>query len=314
MPSKMGKTSKTSQTGAKQAVGGASKTAAKKAATPKDAVRKPAASKKAAKASGASAAKAGLAAKTKTNAKAKTKVKTKPRTKGTPAIAKTTAVGVTARRATAGRPARLSREKVLAASMELLEQGPVEQFTLAKLAKSLDTVSMALYNYFPSRDALLEAIGDHICMQFEMPPAKRDQRWQDTLMQWLWTFKAHAERYPIVLKVMGVNGNSSPGWLRITLTVSRTLYAQGFRGHDLALHVWLFCSYAVAVVFNELQGGHFRSGISLSHIDRLEPDEQEFLLMLRKHNMTLTTDEVLELAFQQMIGNLEREVARIQGV
>ncbi|WP_116364061.1 TetR/AcrR family transcriptional regulator [Parahaliea mediterranea] len=197
--------------------------------------------------------------------------------------------------------------------MELLEQGPVEQFTLAKLAKSLDTVSMALYNYFPSRDALLEAIGDHICMQFEMPPAKPNQRWQDTLMQWLWTFKAHAERYPIVLKVMGVNGNSSPGWLRITLTVSRTLYAQGFRGHDLALHVWLFCSYAVAVVFNELLGSVFRSGISLSHIDKLEPDEQEFLLMLRKHNMTLTTDEVLELAFQQMISNLEREVERIQG-
>ncbi|TXS89835.1 hypothetical protein FV139_19065 [Parahaliea maris] len=86
--------------------------------------------------------------------------------------------------------------------------------------------------------------------------------------------------------------------MRIILTVSRTLYGLGFRGHDLALHTWLFCSYAAAVVFNELQGSVFRSGISLSHIDQLEPDEQGFLLMLRKHNMTLTIDEVLELAFQ----------------
>lgn len=290
--------SKTSETDAEQVASGTSETAAKKPATRKVSAKKPAASKKVAEASGTSI----------------DKTETRSRTKSSATSSKTTAGAVAPRRSAAGRPARLSREKVLAASMELLERGPVEQFTLAKLAKSLDTVSMALYNYFPSRDALLEAIGDHICMQFEMPPAKRNQRWQDALMQWLRTFKAHAERYPIVLKVMGVNGNSSPGWLRITLTVSRTLYAQGFRDHDLALHSWLFCSYAVAVVFNELQGGHFRSGISLSHIDKLEPDEQDFLLMVRKHSMTLTSDEVLELAFQQMISNLEREVERIQNV
>ncbi len=257
--------------------------------------------------------------KTKTKAKAKTKAgASKPagkRVRKAAARSKTPqgAEATTDRRSRAGRPPRLSREKVLNASMTLLEQMPVEQFTLARLAKSLDTVSMALYNYFPSRDALLEAIGDHVCMQFEMPPPRRNQRWQDTLMQWLWSFKDHAERYPIVIKVMGVNGNSSPGWLRITLTVSRTLHEQGFRGHDLALHTWLFCSYAIAVVFNELEGSVFRSGISLSHIDKLEPDEQEFLLMLRKHNLTLTSDEVLDLAFRQMIDNLEREVERIQG-
>ncbi len=216
------------------------------------------------------------------------------------------------RTGSAGRPPRLSRRMVLEASMELLEKGPVEQFTMARVAKSLDTVSMALYNYFPSRNALLEAIGDHVCMQFEMPPPKRNQTWQDTLMQWLWAFKEHAERYPIILKVMGVDGKNSPGWLRITLTVSKTLYEQGMRDHQLALHVWLFCSYAVAIVFNEIEGSVFRTGYSLADLDKLDPDEQEFLLMMRKHNITLSSDEVLELAFGQIIGNLEREIEALQ--
>lgn len=211
----------------------------------------------------------------------------------------------------AGRPPRLSRKMVLENAMELLQQGPVEDFTMAKVAASLDTVSMALYNYFPSRQALLAAVADHICMRFKMPPRKRNQTWQETLRQWLWTFKKQADEYPIILKVMGIDGKSSPGWLRITLTVSRTLYDLGFRDRALALHSWMFCSIAIALVFNEREGSIFRSPISLTDIDHLEPDEQDFLIMLRRHHSDLSSEEVLELGFSQIIANIERELDKL---
>ena len=209
----------------------------------------------------------------------------------------------------AGRPARLSREMVLDAAIDLLAQAPVEQFTMARLAAALDTVSMALYNYFPSRDALLAAIADHICLQFKMPKPRPDQSWQDTLLQWLWALKKHTDKYPVILKAMGAEGRNSAGWLRITLTVSRTLYAQGLRDHDLALHAWMFCSNALAIIFFEREGSIFRSPISLAHVDLLDPDDQDFLIMLRKYNVALTTDEILELGFSQLIANMERELA-----
>ncbi|MAT95251.1 MAG: hypothetical protein CME59_21990 [Halioglobus sp.] len=201
---------------------------------------------------------------------------------------------------------------VLQRSIELLDEGPVEEFTLARVAAALDTVSMALYNYFPSRNALLAAIADDICMRFKMPEPRRNQSWQETLRQWLWTFQEHANNYPIILKVMAVDGRSSPGWLRITLTVSRTMYEQGMRDHQLALQSWMFCSNAIAIVFNERQGSIFRTSISLADVDKLDPDEQEFLLMLRRHNASLTSDEVLELGFSQLIANLEREIALLK--
>lgn len=215
-------------------------------------------------------------------------------------------------RSAAGRPPRLSRKMVLDKAMQLLEEGPVEDFTMARVAASLDTVSMALYNYFPSRKALLAAVADHICLRFKMPPRKRNQSWQDTLWQWLWTFKKLSDEYPFVLKVMGVDGKSSPGWLRVTLTVSRTLHEIGFREHKLAVHSWMFCSNAIALVFNEREGSIFRSPISLSDIDELEPDEQDFLIMLRRYHSDIASEEVLELGFQGIIANVERELATME--
>jgi hypothetical protein len=209
--------------------------------------------------------------------------------------------------AASGRPPRLSRDAILQKSIELLEQCPypIEGFTLARVAEELDTVSMALYNYFPSREALLSAVADHICMQFKMPPPTPDQRWQETLRTWLWNFKKHAERYPVIFKVMGVDGQMSAGWLRISMTVGKTLHTQGMRGKELAMHSWLFCSNAVALVLYELTQNTFRSPISLSHLEELEPHEQDFFLMLRPHHVQISSGELLEEGFNQLITILE---------
>jgi AcrR family transcriptional regulator len=217
--------------------------------------------------------------------------------------------------AASGRPARLSREAILEKSIQLLDQYPypVESFTLARVAEELDTVSMALYNYFPSREALLSAVADHICMQFKMPPPTLDQTWQETLRTWLWTFKKHAERYPVIFKVMGVDGQTSAGWLRISMTVGKTLQAQGMRDKELAVNSWLFCSTAIALVLYELTQNTFRSPISLSHLEELEPHEQEFFLMLRPHHTQISSGELLEEGFNQLITILELKLNAKKG-
>lgn len=214
------------------------------------------------------------------------------------------------RATSAGRPARLSRDMVLQKSIELLDEYPypMDGFTLARVAEELDTVSMALYNYFPSRDALLSAVADYVCMQFSMPKAKPGQTWQETLESWLWTFRKHAERYPVIFKVMGFDGHTSAGWLRVTLTVSKTLYAQGMRGKDLALNSWLFCLNAIALVHSEVSYNIFRSPISLSHLEELAADEQDFLLMLRPYHTQISSEDALREGFHQLIQNLELKV------
>lgn len=212
----------------------------------------------------------------------------------------------------AGRPARLSREGILAASIELLESESADAFTLARVARKLDTVSMALYNYFPSREALLNAVADDVCMRFEMPRVRAGQTWQKKLRAWLKGLRALAEQHPVILQVFGVDGQTTAGWLRVSSKVSRTLYAEGLRGRDLALHSYLFCSQAIALVMFEHMGASFHSSLSLSHIDDLEPEEQDFLLELRPYHIQLSTDDVLNEGFEQIIRALEQKLSSLK--
>jgi AcrR family transcriptional regulator len=214
--------------------------------------------------------------------------------------------GPKAKSAPRGRPARLSREKILATSVALLDQMhyPFDEFTLARVAEELDTVSMALYNYFPSRSALLGSAADHICMQFKMPKARPDQSWETTLYQWLWAFQKLAKRKPVVFQLMGYDGKMSAGWLRITTTVTRTLHEQDMDGRELALNTWLFCTKAVALVQTEVLYSAFRTPIALSHLDQLDPQEQETVLMLRRYSEPITSEEALEEGFRELIASI----------
>jgi len=217
-----------------------------------------------------------------------------------------------ARRASSpGRPARLSREMILEKSVEVLAVHSTEGFTLARVADSLDTVSMALYNYFPSREALLAAVADHVCKQFRMPKAKAGQGWQDTLRAWLWAVKKHAEQNPVIFKVMGVDGRTSVGWLSITYTVGKTLHEQGLRGRELAASVWLFCAQAIGLLMGEYGQGNFRASLPLSYLEQLKPEQQEFFLQLRGYQAPLSSEELLEQGFNDLIANLERKLAAL---
>lgn len=209
-----------------------------------------------------------------------------------------------------GRPARLSREAILAASIALLEEEPVENFTLARVAKRLDTVSMALYNYFNSREALLCAVADEICMGFKLRRPRAGQSWQKKLRGWLEDVHKLADRHPVILKVLGVDGQTTAGWLRVTVTVTRTLYDEGMRGKELAVTSYLFCSQAVALIMFESMGASFHSALSLNHIEELGAAEQEFVLdKLRPFHSRLTSDDILDAGFNELIEGLERKMA-----
>jgi len=209
-----------------------------------------------------------------------------------------------------GRPARLSREAILAASIALLEEEPVENFTLARVAKRLDTVSMALYNYFNSREALLCAVADEICMGFKLRRPRAGQSWKKKLRGWLEDVHKLADRHPVILKVLGVDGQTTAGWLRVTVTVTRTLYDEGMRGKELAVTSYLFCSQAVALIMFESMGASFHSALSLNHIEELGAAEQEFVLdKLRPFHSRLTSDDILNAGFNELIEGLERKMA-----
>ena len=200
---------------------------------------------------------------------------------------------------------------IIEASLELLRLHSVEGFTLARVAAKLDTVSMALYNYFPSREALLAECANHIGKQFVMPRPKKGQDWKKSLRDWLWTLRDLGERYPVIFKIAGVEGKTSAGWLRITRVVGTILYHLGFRDKELALTSWLVCLQAHALVQAEVTDGGFHTALSLSRLEELEPEEQAHFLMLRPYyEGGISGADVMEAGFADIVANIERKIPK----
>lgn len=207
-----------------------------------------------------------------------------------------------------GRPRRLSPEMIIEASIELLREVSAEGFTLARVAEKLDTVSMALYNYFPSREALLAEVANHISKQFRMPRRKPGQHWKKTLRDWLWTLRELGGKYPVIFKISGVDGKTSAGWLRITVVPGQLLQGLGFRGKELALANWLLCMQAHALVQAEVTDAGFHSELSLSRLEELDAAEQAHFLALRPFHARVTGEDIMEQGLLDIIAAIERKI------
>ena len=155
-----------------------------------------------------------------------------------------------------GRPPRVSSDQVVQGALELLAETPLEQFSLNMLARHLGLSVMALYTYFPSRDALLEAVGVRVFELFEAPEPQDD--WQAYLMEWLRALRRHVVAHPVAFKLMGWNGHVGAAWLGVSMPIAELLKAQGLSGERLALAVTWFTTAAVGMLQGARNSGSFR--------------------------------------------------------
>lgn len=131
-----------------------------------------------------------------------------------------------------GRPHRTSREQMVAATLDMLEEHGLPNFTMAKLAAKLGISVMALYTYFPSRDALLDAVAESVFASFE-PPLDAET-WRERIRSWQDSLYKVFEQRPIAFKLIKWDEHLSPAWMSMMLPVVRILRAAGLSDEKLA--------------------------------------------------------------------------------
>jgi AcrR family transcriptional regulator len=204
-----------------------------------------------------------------------------------------------------GRPARISRENIIDKTMEMLATCDVDDFKIKSLAEELNTVSMAIYNYFSSREELLEVVADEVCLLFKLPKSKPGDSWQVRLLAWLWAFKKHADRYPVIHNVINIEGHMAAGWFRVTTPVTQILHEVGLRDKKLALVSYLFVCSAVSMIGIESTSAVLRKPAAFTHFERLNIEEQQLMMSIRPHMATITEKEVFDTFFAQLIHGIE---------
>ena len=172
-----------------------------------------------------------------------------------------------------GRPPRVTNEQVVQGALDLLAEIPLEQFSLNMLARHLSLSVMALYTYFPSRDALLEAVGVRVFELFEAPAPQDD--WQAYLLEWMRALRRHVIAHPVAFKLMGWNGHVGAAWLGVSMPIAELFKNQGLSGERLALAMTWFTTAAVGMLQGARDSDRFRQMKAIAAVDALPPGQRD---------------------------------------
>jgi TetR/AcrR family tetracycline transcriptional repressor len=138
------------------------------------------------------------------------------------------------RRRTSRDRAGLSREKVLDAALDLVDQVGAEGLSMRKLGAALGVEAMTLYYYVPSKDALLAGLVERVATRtFTVDP---EAGWQATLRDFACSFRRELLRHPGVVPLVATHPVTTPDALRALEEAAALLRASGF-GLREAFHV-----------------------------------------------------------------------------
>ena len=129
--------------------------------------------------------------------------------------------------------ARLSKERVFRAAVELADRGGLESLTMRKLADQLGVGAMSLYHYVPNKDELITHMVDLVFSEIELPSMDVDWKTamrrcaiskRNVLNRHRWAIgllESQAMPGPASLRV----NNAELGYLREAFSVEMTIQA-----------------------------------------------------------------------------------------
>lgn len=129
----------------------------------------------------------------------------------------------------------LSRDRVLAAALDLADTGGLESLSMRKLAQALRVEAMSLYHHVSSRDDLLDGMVDAVVGEMEAPGA--GVPWKEAMRQRATSAHRVLRRHPWAAALLMSRINVGPNMLRY---IDATLGCLRDAGFDTAQadHAW----------------------------------------------------------------------------
>ncbi len=186
-----------------------------------------------------------------------------------------------------GRPVALTREQVLIAALEIIDQDGVEALTMRRLGQALDRNPMGIYRHAADKDALLDAVVEHVLSELVVarepgPDEESGADWETALRHTAHAFRRIALAHPNAVPLLVTRSVSGPlalrplGTLRPLEELLQVFIGAGFDPRG-ALHATrLFSGFLYGHIQDELQQ------------EIPDPDETDDLLRLGLHRLPIT--------------------------
>lgn len=155
------------------------------------------------------------------------------------------------------RSSSLSRDQVLTAALQIIDEDGVEALTMRRLARALDRDPMSIYRFAATKAELLDGVAESVLAQLTVDTT--DEDWGAQLRHAARRFRSLARAHPHVVPLLATRPLATPlamrplGMLRPLEAILELLIRAGFSDVD-ALHVYRsFYGFIQGHVLNELQ-------------------------------------------------------------
>lgn len=127
------------------------------------------------------------------------------------------------------RPPRrlLSREQIVAAALELIDSDGLDDFSTRKLAAALGVRGPSLYNYFATKDEILQAAANEVIAKVDIEMLGR-QNWATALRDWARSYRAALAAHPNIVPFLARGPGRRPAALAMADAVFGALVDAGW--------------------------------------------------------------------------------------
>ncbi|GAA1820128.1 TetR/AcrR family transcriptional regulator [Planosporangium flavigriseum] len=149
------------------------------------------------------------------------------------------------------RKARLTERGIAEAALAVLDAEGLDALTMRRLATELSTSAMALYNYFPDKEAVLEAVTQLMLAEIEAPPP--GVSWQETARRIMRSARTVALRHPYAATLIARFPPRTPDALAFVEAGFRSFRAAGFDPRNTARAYRTLVAYSLGTQEIELR-------------------------------------------------------------
>ena len=146
---------------------------------------------------------------------------------------------------------QLTRRRIIALAIELIEADGVEAISMQRLATKLGCGMISLYNYVPTKSALLDGVADQVMSAIEMTPLPQ-AGWAERLKAQAMAFRKVARTHPRCAMIAMSRRPASASMVRQAETALATLREAGFEGQEAVRIVRAFLAYIMGSLIREV--------------------------------------------------------------
>jgi AcrR family transcriptional regulator len=146
---------------------------------------------------------------------------------------------------------QLTRERIIAAAVELIERDGVGALSMRRIASELGSEVMTLYDHVPSKAALLDGVAEQVLSGIDYT-TEPGTGWEEQIRGQARAFWRKARAYPRCTMVVVSRPVDSAATLQPIEHALVTLRGAGFGGEDAIRAVRTFVAYVAGALMREV--------------------------------------------------------------